>query len=168
MTLTHHVPFTIHQIQQGPTWRGRLRWKATTLFIVFLMIGLGGTLSGCRSPSIEKHGPVRSVNPGFYLGLYDVPMGELPAARAAGFELAHLYDSGQSLTNAIRYLTAAQEAGLRVMQNMPSARLHDGDEFWIQWVWTVAGELLSAATVHTHGNPHRRIVCSLPVGPRLW
>lgn len=74
----------------------------------------------------------------FPLVLYDVPIEDLPAVAAAGFEAVQLYDSRQSLTNAMRYLEAAEEAGLQVTQNMPSAYLHNGDEFWIKWVSTLA------------------------------
>jgi hypothetical protein len=74
----------------------------------------------------------------FPLGLYAVPPEELPSVRAAGFDFVHIYDSQQSLSNAIRYLTLAEEAGLQVMQNMPVGHLHDGDEFWIDWVSTLA------------------------------
>jgi hypothetical protein len=117
--------------------------------IIGLVIGTKGTLLSFDNSKSEEHLTTKVTNPAvtlttkavapsFPLGLYDVPLEALSAARKAGFELVHIYDSGQSLTNAIRYLTAAQETGLQVIQNMPSAHLHDGDEFWIEWVSTLA------------------------------
>lgn len=50
-----------------------------------------------------------------------MPMEESPAACAAGFQFAHLYDNGQSLTNAIRYLAAAK-AILEFLTNCKEAR----------------------------------------------
>jgi hypothetical protein len=93
------------------------------------------TLTPTRAPTFT---PIKDIAPGFPLGLYDVPLEEFPAVREAGFEFVHIYDSGQSLADAVHYLTAAEEAGLQVMQNMPSAHLRDGDEFWIEWVSTLA------------------------------
>jgi hypothetical protein len=76
--------------------------------------------------------------PSIPLALYAVPVEDLPVAHAAGLRIVHLYDSQQTITNAVRYLEAAQQANLQVMQNMPSAHLHAGDEFWMKWVSTLA------------------------------
>lgn len=118
--------------------RGRATFRIAVLLAGLLGIGIGTTLLYFDRPDRETRYTPGSATLAFPLGLYDVPMENLRAARAAGFGMAHLYDSRQSLTDAIRYLAAAQGAGLQVMQNMPSARLHDGDEFWIQWVSTLA------------------------------
>jgi hypothetical protein len=123
------------------TSRGRFLWPLAIVGIAFLAIGL--VIIGLRTNSagvLERDMPVvpRDIELDFSLGLYDVPLESLPVARAAGFGLVHLYESRQSLTEAIRYLAAAQGAGLKVIQNMPSAHLYSGDSFWIKWVKTLA------------------------------
>ena len=129
--------------RRGPTSPGRSERGTKTFLVALLIVGLMAislwvAIFGFGSTTSEDLRPTKDSEQNFPLGLYAVPMEELPAARAAGFELAHLYDSRQSLTNAIRYLAAAQGAGLQVIQNMPSSHLHDGDEFWIRWVSTLA------------------------------
>jgi hypothetical protein len=129
--------------QRGPTSTGRFVWGTKAISTAFLVIGLVAiglwvTVFDLRSTTSEDLRPTNESEQNFPLGLYDMPMEALPTVQAAGFELAHFYDSRQSLTDAIRYLAAAQGAGLQVMQNMPSSHLHDGDEFWIRWVSTLA------------------------------
>jgi hypothetical protein len=127
----------------GQISRDRLRWAVIASLIALLLFGLfvigfgGDSFHFSRSGS-ENRLPARATDPGFTLGLYDVPMEALPAVRAVGFAFVHVYDSRQSLTDAIRYLAAAEAVGLQVIQNMPSAHLHDGDEYWIEWVSTLA------------------------------
>lgn len=106
------------------------------LFTVFLVLGRKGTFPGITGG--EERSARGDLDTGFCLALYDVPAEDMQAARAAGFQMVHIYDSGQSLNDAILYLEAAQAAGLHVMQNMSSAHLHDGDDFWIEWVSTLA------------------------------
>jgi hypothetical protein len=120
---------------------GRFLRPLAIILVAFLAIGL--VVLGLRTSSagVRRRGvPVlpRDVELDFSLGLYDVPLESLPAARAAGFGLVHLYESRQSLTEAIRYLAAAQGADLKVIQNMPSGHLYSGDAFWIKWVTTLA------------------------------
>jgi hypothetical protein len=127
--------------RSGSTSRDRLRRGAIVFFVALLLVslfvlGLRGGFFG--SSSGESRLPAKATDSGFTLALYDVPMEALPAVRAAGFTFVHVYDSRQSLTDAIRYLAAAEAVGLQVIQNMPSAHLHDGDEYWIEWVSTLA------------------------------
>ena len=89
-----------------------------------------------QTPTLTPSNPNQNDN--FPLGLYDVPLQDFLTVREAGFDFVHIYDSKQTLENAANYLRAAQAVGLQVMQNMPSAHLHDGDEFWIKWVSTLA------------------------------
>lgn len=127
---------------RGSIRPGFPRWKSTAPLIALLAICLllvSITIIEFDRRARQPSGVLRDNVLGFPLGLYDVPIQDLPAARAAGFDLVHLYDSQQSLTDAIRYLAAAQASGLQVIQNMPLARLHDGDEFWTEWVSTLAG-----------------------------
>lgn len=129
--------------RRGPTSTGRFGWGTKAISIAFLVIGLVAiglwvAIFGFDSTTSTDCRTTREPNPSFPLGLYDVPVEALPTVQAAGFGMAHIYDSRQSLTDAISYLAAAQGAGLRVIQNMPSSRLHDGDELWIRWVSTLA------------------------------
>ena len=50
------------------------------------------------------------------------------------FSHIHQFNSTQTITQAIRYLDSAHQAGLQTVQNMPSSNLYASDEFWIQWV----------------------------------
>jgi hypothetical protein len=129
--------------RRGPNSTGRFVWGTKAISTAFLVIGLVAiglwvAIFGFGSATSTDHRATKEPEPSFPLGLYDVPMEVLPTVQAAGFELAHFYDSRQSLTDAIRYLAAAQGTGLQVMQNMPSSHLHDGEEFWIRWVSTLA------------------------------
>lgn len=108
------------------------------LLVSLFVLGLRGGFFHFGSSSSESRLPAKVTDPDFTLALYDVPMEALPAVRAAGFTFVHVYESRQSLTDAIRYLAAAEAVGLQVIQNMPSAHLHDGDEYWIEWVSTLA------------------------------
>lgn len=73
------------------------------------------------------------------LGLYGVdPQDDLALIADSGIDVIHQYYQTQPLSNAIAYLDAAQAAGLRVVQNMPVARLTEGDAFWIGWVTTLS------------------------------
>jgi len=118
-----------------------------TSAILATSTAIGTPISGVTPAVTYKQTPTQTLTftrtaeddaSSFPLRLYDVPVEDLPVVAAAGFQAVHLYDSRQTLTSAIRYLEAAEEAGLQVIQNMPSAYLHDGDEFWIEWVSTLA------------------------------
>jgi hypothetical protein len=75
----------------------------------------------------------------FPLGLYEVRSSDyFDEIKAAGFNMVHMYHPAQSLAEAEAYLDAAEAAGLKVRQNMPTDYLYAGDEFWIQWVTTLS------------------------------
>ena len=68
------------------------------------------------------------------IGLYDVPTSAFQEVKDRGFNTVHLYHDTQTLAEAEDYLQKASDVGLRVLQNMPSAFISAGDDFWIQWV----------------------------------
>jgi hypothetical protein len=119
--------------------RRTILWLGLVILVILGALIVGRwALFGSKAYQTEESPVPESLVTGFVLGLYDVPMEDLPTVKAAGFDLVHLYDSQQSLPHAMRYLAAAQGAGLRVIQNMPSKHLHDGREFWVNWVSTLA------------------------------
>ena len=127
-----------------PAARGRLPALISLgiigVLLALLILGLLLLVKGGGIPGREGPLPV-AVDPSqeLAMGLYDVPIEALPQAKAAGFDLVHVYDSRQELPAAMRYLAAAQSLGMEVIQNMPASHLEDGRDFWVQWVSSLAG-----------------------------
>lgn len=79
-----------------------------------------------------------------------------PQIAAGGFNVVHEFRSVQEIEEAEDFLNRAEEAGLKVIQNMPSCRAFESyDPLCAEWnasVWSEAEWGRFISTLATHGN----------------